>query len=146
MAEETQLNTGDIVTIAQRPPKQTRADEINARELVNLRDRGVCVSCGTVHPLFGVNFDHRKNRSQGGIWSASNGQLLCGSGTVGCHGYMTQHPAEAIREGWAVPSYANPAEWPARRMVHGHLIWVLYDDGGGWVEISEAEAKERMGS
>lgn len=140
--------------ITPKTPKQTHADEVDARELVNLRDGGVCVKCGRVDPLFGVNFDHRKNRSQGGLWSASNGQLMCGSGTVGCHGWATQHPAEAVAEGWAVPSWADPLVWPARRWLKSsfgtvRLAWVLYrntpgPDGQLWDEISDGEAVRRM--
>src|SRR5690606_39263311 len=105
----------------------------------------VCVRCRRSHPLFGVNFDHRKNRSQGGLWSASNGQLMCGSGTVGCHGHVTQNPAEALREGWSVPSWADPASWPAARWFRGeHGIFtrgfVLYDDEGRFREITADEA------
>lgn len=135
--------------ISPKASKQTRADEIAARELVNLRDGGVCVKCLRTHPVFGVNFDHRKNRSQGGDWSPSNGQLLCGSGTTGCHGFVTSHPAEAIEEGWAVPGWADPLVWPARRWRKGWggivgLRWFLYDNQGGVHWITDEEAMRRM--
>lgn len=118
----------------------SRTHEIDGREIVKLRDAGVCVRCRRVHPLFGVNHDHRRNRSQGGDWSPSNGQLLCGSGTTGCHGYVTEHPREAVADGWAVPGWADWREWPARRWLPAsngtlRLGWVLYDDVGGWVQI-----------
>lgn len=127
----------------------SRADENDARDLVNLRDGGVCVKCGRVDPFFGVNFDHRVNRSQGGDWRASNGQLLCGSGTTGCHGWVTTEPGKAIADGWACPGYADPAEWPARRYIWSRwgtvaLSWVLYADDGTWREISDEEARKRM--
>ena len=133
--------------------RMSRADELDAREIVNLRDRGVCVKCLRRHTVFGISYDHRKNRSQGGDWAASNGQLLCGDGTTGCHGWVTEHPKEAVDEGWAVPGWkaADPREWPARRWLpapHGtmRLAWVIYDDDGGVLEISEQEAHERMKS
>lgn len=126
------------------PP--TPAEERDAYELATLRDSGTCQRC---RRAAGANRDHRKNRSQGGLTLASNLQLLCGTGTTGCHGWTTTHPAEAVAEGWAVPGWADPREWPARRWIRTvfglRLGWVLYDDAGGWVEISEAEAYERMG-
>jgi len=135
--------------ILPKKPKQTKADETDARELVNLRDNGVCVKCLRIDPFFGVNFDHRVNRSQGGEWSASNGQLMCGSGTTRCHGWATGNPQEAIAEGYAAPGYAEPSEWPARRWLKSafglRLAWVLYDDQGGVTEITESDRLERMG-
>lgn len=132
-----------------------RSEEADARELVYLRDGGVCVKCHRVDPIFGVNWDHRKNRSQGGKWAASNGQTLCGSGTTGCHGFVTSHPREAVAEGWAVPGWplADPREWPARRWVSDagvlRLRWVIYLDQEDYhhrlfVVIPEKEARERM--
>lgn len=135
--------------ITQRPTKQTAADERKARALVTERDSGVCVKCGRVHPIHGVNWDHRKNRSQGGRWEASNGQLLCGSGTTGCHGWVTSHPKEALAEGWTVPGWADPRVWPARRWAADswgirRAVWVLYDNHGGFTVISDEDAARRM--
>ena len=121
----------------------------NHWQLVTLRDGNVCVRCRRIG--LAVSRDHRKNRSQGGLTVLSNLQLLCGDGTTGCHGWATEHPAEAIAEGWAVPGWptADPAEWPARRWVRiGHgvvrLAWVLYDNEGGVLQVTEEEARERM--
>ncbi len=130
----------------------SRADESTGREIVMLRDKGVCVRCLRVDPVWGVNHDHRKNRSQGGDWAPSNGQLLCGSGTTGCHGWKTANPRLAVTEGFSVPSWpqADPAQWPARRLGPSGLLgwarrrWVLYDDEGGFGEISADEAHDRM--
>lgn len=124
------------------------AAEIDAREVVTYRDEGVCVRCRRVAPIFGANWDHRKNRSQGGLWEPANGQLLCGSGTTGCHGWKTTHPEDARREGYAVPGWADPAEYPGRRWAWvGYVlrpVWVLYDNEGGWRQISDAEAEVRI--
>lgn len=118
-------------------PKQTAADERRARAAVKERDQGMCVRCGGP----GTNWDHRKNRSQGGRWEASNGQTLCGSGTTGCHGFVTLNPAAAVLEGFTVPSWARPELWPAWRHDVG---WVLYFDapvdGCWWSPISQATA------
>jgi hypothetical protein len=133
--------------ISPKQGKQTGGDERRARALVQERDGGVCVRCRRqgLH----VNWDHRLNRSQSGRWAASNGQLLCGSGTTGCHGEITGNPHAAIVQGWAVPGWADPAEYPAARWVDTgfgtvRLGWVLYDDDGGWTEIEEHEAHLRM--
>lgn len=135
--------------IAPRAPKQTAADERRARAIVTERDGGACVKCHRAHPVHGVNWDHRKNRGQGGLWAASNGQLLCGSGTTGCHGWKTQNPAAAAAEGWAVPAWADPLTYPARRYVEGlygilRLQWVLYRDDGQWEEITVENAERRI--
>ena len=135
----------------ERPAKQTAKDERVAREVVGRRDGGVCVKCRRVHPIGGVSWDHRKNRSQGGLWLPSHGQLLCGTGTTGCHGWRTSRVEEAVAAGYAVPGWprADPREWPARRWVNtprGFVreAWVVYDDEGDWKEISEQDARERM--
>lgn len=125
--------------IGPKEPKQTKADERRARAALKERDQGTCVRCGGP----GTNWDHRKNRSQGGRWAASNGQTLCGSGTTGCHGFVTQNPINAVFEGFAVPGYAHPELWPAWRINVG---WVIYfdapdDDGNWWQTISESTAE-----
>lgn len=125
--------------IGPKTPKQTPADERRARAAVKERDQGLCVRCGRP----GNNWDHRKNRSQGGRWEATNGQTLCGSGTTGCHGWRTQNPAPALLEGFAVPSWERPELWPAWRF--DVQSWVLYfdapdEDGRWWREITQATA------
>lgn len=127
--------------------KQTARDEVEARRIVTERDGKTCVRCRRVG--LETNGDHRLNRSQGGRWEASNGQLLCGSGTTGCHGEITGNPHAAVVQGWAVPGWAIPAEYPASRWVDTgfgtvRLAWVLYDDEGNWSEIDENEAQLRM--
>lgn len=141
--------------IGPKPPKLTATElrrmEETARAIVTERDGGVCVRCRRVHPIHGINWDHRLSRSIGGLWLPSHGQLLCGSGTTGCHGWRTSNPADAIREGYAVLRSATltPAQWPARRWFatpYGtvRLGWALYDDEGGVEEIDEIEAQRRL--
>lgn len=129
--------------------KPSKADEHDAYELVTLRDKNMCQRCGRDCGHGMVSRDHRKNRSQGGLTVPSNLQILGGTGTTGCHGFVTSHPRQAIAEGWAVPSWADPREWPARRWFTGDygiktLGWVLYDDAGHVLEITESEAVRRM--
>jgi hypothetical protein len=74
-----------------------------------------------------TNYQHRINRSQLGGYSAGSGLAVCGSGTTGCHGRITEHPAEAYRKGWSVKSWDNPLTRPV--LYRGK--WVLLDDEGG---------------
>ena len=133
------------VVIRPKVPKPTKAEEVRAFAMATHRD----VSCQRCGGKCGApNRDHRKDKSVGGVTVASNLQILGGSGTTGCHGWKTDHPAEAIAEGYAVPGYADPKEWPARRLGNRYgqqrHIWVLYDDDGGFTEISDVEAMQRM--
>jgi hypothetical protein len=132
------------MTFAPKVARPTKAEERDAYELVTVRDRDCCVRCRGVDPLFGVNRDHRRGRSLGGYTVPSNLQLLCGSGTTGCHGWRTENPNQAANEGYAVPSWVHWREWPARRWIDGRQVWVLYDDEGGWREITDAEARQRI--
>ena len=135
--------------IAQRQPKQTAGDEKRARAIVRERDGGVCVRCR--RPGRVVHWDHRQNRSQLGRWEAANGQELCGpsTGDIGCHEWKGRNPVEAAAEGWGVPADEDPHTYPARRWTRGRygvlrLVWVIYNNAGSWVEISDQEARERI--
>lgn len=132
-----------------RTKAQIARDENEAYEATDLRDAGRCVRCGGADPVFGMSKDHRQNRSQGGQTIPSNLQTLCGTGTTGCHGWKTSHPADATAGGYSVPGHATPSEWPGRRWVRdcaGRLVqmWVLYNDRGTYDEISDREAALRM--
>lgn len=132
--------------IAPKVPKPTAAEERRAYALVTSRDEDRCQRC--LRHCGPVNRDHRKDRSVGGLTLASNLQLLGGSGTTGCHGWKTTHPAQAIAEGWGVPGWADPRTFPAARWLptqRGTVrsAWVLYDDLGDWVEITNEEAQQR---
>lgn len=131
--------------IGQKRQKPTRAQEAESYELVTLRDQNACQMClGDCGP---VARDHRQNRSQGGLTVVENLQLL----GLACHEWKTNHGRQAAREGWGVPGWADPAEYPARRFVDGAWVWVLYVPVEGYDEhpkgykvISEAEALERI--
>lgn len=128
--------------LEQKLPRLSKADEREAYVVVTRRDAGLCVKClrGDV-----IHRDHRKNRSQGGLTTPANLQLLC----LWDHKYLTEHPAEAVAEGWAVPGFAQPELWPARRWRKGWggivgLQWCLYDNQGGVYWITDDEATRRM--
>jgi len=130
-------------------PKPSKAEETDAYELATLRDNDTCQKCRRNCGWGATSRDHRKDRSVGGLTVVSNLQILGGTGTTGCHGWKSSHPKEAVAEGWAVPGYGDPAEWPARRWmrdVYGvlHLAWVLYGNDGSVTEIPESDARRRM--
>jgi 5-methylcytosine-specific restriction endonuclease McrA len=132
--------------IGPKTPKPTKTQEKLAYAIVLERDEQRCQKCLRGDEL---TRDHRLNRSQGGLTTPANLQLLCGSGTTGCHGQVTHDLDMALREGWRVPAWADPLTWPARRWFrtpYGTVRegWALYDDAGGVTEITEHEAHRRM--
>lgn len=135
-----------------RTKAQIQRDENEAYELCGLRDLNRCVRCGA-HDHLGLNRDHRKNRSQGGRTVIENLQLLCGTGTTGCHGWVTEHPRSAVLEGFAIPGWpqADPAEWPARRVFSFDVVTgkpiidpCMYRADGSVDWISVGEYDERL--
>lgn len=97
------------------------------REQLHARSTGMCELCG-VRPA--TNWHHRKNRSQGGKDTLANALHLCGSGTTGCHGHVTEHPAESYDKGWSVLRAFDPADVSVYRL--GEWVY-LNDDGGVFV-------------
>jgi len=118
--------------IGPKTPKPSKAEEREAYRIVTERDP-VCVWC----EARGIQRDHRKNRSQGGLTTPSNLQGLC----LACHQIKTEHPAIALTVGLSVPSYARPELWPALRLKAGRVRFVLYDDEGGFEPITAATAR-----
>ncbi|MCA0217948.1 MAG: hypothetical protein LCH43_11410 [Actinobacteria bacterium] len=123
--------------------RKVTAEERAAYDLVTKRDDNRCVKCRRWCGR--IERDHRQNRMPGNT-VASNLQCL----GEACHEWKTQHPTEALEQGWAVLRHTtlSPAEWPARRWLRTfwgtyRLAWVLYDDEGGWVEIDDVEAAFR---
>lgn len=119
--------------IGPKVPRPSKADEKRAYAAVTERDPQ-CVRCGA----HGIQRDHRKNRSQGGLTVPCNLQGLCPT----CHLWKGESPASAVLDGFAVPGWAHPEFWPAYRHNVG---WVLYYDrpdsqGRWWSEITETTA------
>ena len=102
------------------------------REKLRARSLGLCELCGRE---WATNWHHRKNRSQGGTNELSNALHLCGSGTTGCHGMVTEHPIEAFDNGWSVRSRFVPAETPVKRQG----LWVLLDDHGCVIPVTKCD-------
>jgi len=119
--------------IGPKVPRPSKAQERAAYQAATTRDDDRCVRCG----VFGVQRDHRKNRSQGGLTVPENIQCLCPD----CHLFKTLSPAAAVLEGFAVPGWAHPELWPAYRHNTG---WVIYE-GTGFRVITETTADLLMG-
>jgi len=123
--------------IGPKRQKLTARQERDAYDAVTTRDQGRCVRCGHVGP---VERDHRQNRDPFNT-VPSNLQLLGGDLGCGCHRFKTEHPAVALREGFAVPRWADWSFWPAWRA--DVASWVIYFDapdsrGRWWDEITAA--------
>lgn len=97
--------------------------------LVRDRDDWRCARCGfrdTSKSWSCLTTHHRRNRGMGGsTWPGinlpSNLLTLCGSGTTGCHGWVTDHPREARELGLSVSMHADPASVPVqtwRGLIH----------------------------
>lgn len=94
--------------------------------LIDYREMQACARCGVEIWNYGSRH-HRKLRSRGGGDEVSNGVLLCGSGTTGCHGWAHANPEAATLLGFIVPSTADPACVPILHALYG---WVLINDEG----------------
>ena len=137
------------MTILPKTIRPTGREEREAYELATDRDNNTCQRCLRDCGMGVTSRDHRKGRGVGGLTTVANLQVLGGTGTTGCHGWATTHPKEALEDGWAVPSWADPLVWPARRWVRNqygvtNLCWVLYTNDGRVILITDEEAARRM--
>lgn len=99
------------------------------RKLVMDRDNGCCVRCGKPVANLPSSVHHRKRRSQGGRNDAANLILLCGTGTLLCHGYVHAHIAESQDAGWLVHGADDPANVPmllASEHGTGITVWLTF--------------------
>lgn len=120
--------------IGPKTPKPSPADEKRAYEQMTQRDQNRCVKCGA----YGVQRDHRQNR-QAGNTVVANLQGLCPD----CHEWKTTNPADALRDGFSVPRWADWSFWPAWRVdVRSFVLYLDVPDSRGrwWAEITAATA------
>jgi hypothetical protein len=102
--------------------------EAKARLLVYARSGGICERCSQAR---GAEWQHRKNRSQGGRWSPENGLHLCSP----CHRYVHHNVTESQDNGWSVKSCFDPATKPV--LIQNGSRWVYLTPDGGY---SDGEA------
>lgn len=100
--------------------------ETTARKILYARSERVCERCGRRRA---TNAHHR--RAAGRVWSAENLLDLCGSGTTGCHGFVTDQEVALSREyGWVVLSGHDPLWTPTLVSTrHGFRWCYLTRDG-----------------
>lgn len=116
-------------------PRASRKDIETARTLVRERDKGLCQMCGRWFQY--PNTHHRINRGSGGSAQYERASLLvtlCGSGTTGDHGWVTQNPKAAGRAsdggiGFLLPRN-NPDIDPEREPIRLFEGWFLLADDG----------------
>ncbi|MGW5147601.1 HNH endonuclease [Rhodococcus koreensis] len=97
------------------------AVERECRRLLMLRCEGRCERCGR----WGYTLHHRRKRSQGGLWTASNCVALCGSGTTGCHGWVEANPLAAHEVGL----WLRAGEGGDTPLLYRYRMCVLDDTG-----------------
>ena len=97
-----QRGSGPARTPVKAKPARKGDGEVSARQIVTQRSAGACEWVGCQRPA--TDWSHRKARSQGGPWCASNGAHLCAHH----HRYLHDHPETARTLGLHVPSWAAP--------------------------------------
>lgn len=85
--------------------------------------------CELCNQYCSANIHHRRPRGMGGSRSswmntAENLLALCGSGTMGCHGYVESNRSRAYESGWLLRSGMFPWETP---FVDLSGLWWLLD-------------------
>lgn len=105
---------------------------MNRRISEALKERAnfVCEICDKQR---GTNHHHRVNKSRGGRDDLCNLMWLCGSGTTGCHGWVTENPERSQQRGWSVSGYRDPATVPVKRRGE----WVMLFSDGDLVTVPE---------
>lgn len=113
------------------PPKVKvdKGSQSQGRTRVYARSGGRCeTGCGSR----GQEWHHRKARSLGGRWDASNGMHVCRP----CHAWIGEHAIEAGGNGWYLGAREDPATAPMLRF--GVRVYV--DDAGGVSAVDEGAA------
>lgn len=120
--------------VASRPkPKVDKGSQSLGRTLVYARSGGACEAallgwCG----IRAAEWHHRKARSLGGRWDASNGMHLCRY----CHAWITENPAGAAERGWYLTARQESSAVPVKRFGQ----WALLDDEGGFEPVESEVA------
>lgn len=99
---------------------------LHRNALIDQREKQRCARCGVII-WSGASRHHRKYKSRRGGDEVSNGILLCGSGTTGCHGWAHANPRSARMAGFAVESHEDPRQVPVQHALYGR-VWL--DDMG----------------
>lgn len=108
-------------------------NEKDCRDIVAQRSDGVCEICGSARA---ATMHHRLTR-RFGKWRPSNIVHLCGDGTTGCHGRVTNTRTEYYDHGWLIRTwdFRSPDEIP---FLHWQWGFVLLDERGDYHQKGEA--------
>jgi hypothetical protein len=107
--------------------------ETTARGLLYTRSGRMCERCGIQRA---TNAHHR--RAAGRRWDVWNLLDLCGSGTTGCHGFVTdQEVALARRYGWVVLSGRDPLWTPSLIATRDGHRWCYLTRDGQRAELAD---------
>lgn len=90
--------------------RQSLSDMRKSRPIVKARSRGRCEVRIPGKCLGRATNMHHRQREGVGPSLDFNLIHLCGSGTTGCHGWITAHPDESWKRGWIVKTWEDPAE------------------------------------
>lgn len=101
-----------------------------ARAAIYQLGEGRCIGCGRPD----ITAQHRRARGMGGtkdvsIGHPANGVPLCGSGTVGCHGWTEHHPQDALLLGWRLAPGQPALGAPFWDRLYGWRAWTEDEDG-----------------
>lgn len=113
-------------------PKASKRVMTDARAIVRTRDGHRCQMCGASVLNIPSSIHHRINKGSGGSALYDRPSLLirlCGTGTTGCHGWVTEHPRLAGTTGWLLPRN-NPNIDPTQEPILTINGWLLLDDLG----------------
>jgi hypothetical protein len=94
------------------------------RDAVLARDDGRSVRSGELVGDW-FNCHHRQLKGQGGSDAPGNRIILSGTGTMGDHGWVHNHPTLSERAGWLVKPWHNPLAAPVWLWSKG---WCLLGD------------------
>ena len=114
--------------------------EKKCRDLTKARADEYCERCGVHASVRGLTLHHRVKRSQGGPWTTQNCVMLCGHGTIGCHGWVEHNPDDAEKQGFHVRPWNDPAEIPILRrgllaLLDGAGDYTVQADDGGFERV-----------
>lgn len=111
--------------------------------LIYTRDRERCFRCGVPCRPWergrSWSIHHRRPRGSGGtsvdwVGLPSNGILLCGTGTTGCHGWVESHREDARALGYLVP---------LNGIMRSADVPIMKRDGSWW-RLSDTKRPERV--
>lgn len=112
------------------------------RAIILDRDNGSCVRCGLQCLWWNgirwvqtaeYSIQHRRPRGMGGSKDLAtnrptNGVVLCGSATTGCHHHVESNRAEAYDDGFLVHQGIDPEAIPVRH----HQLGLVYLTNEGY--------------